>query len=119
MIDEAEREVIEEKHEEKENLEMAVQVEIAEPVIEHEVKEAATQSAKPITMKSAPPTSQVPKGQEARLVEETKIESVVKNEEVKQAEEAQKEISPLEVPQPVASNIQQIENPTVIKTEIK
>lgn len=86
MIDQAERWLVEEKHNVKENLEMAVQVEIVEPVIEHEVKEAATQSAKPITMKSAPPTSQVPKGQEARLMEEPKEERVVKDEETKQVE---------------------------------
>ena len=83
MIDQAEKEVVvEEKQEEKENLEMAVQVEIVEPVVEHEVKEAATQSAKPMTMKSAPPTSNVPKGQEARLVEGPKEEIVVKIEEI-------------------------------------
>lgn len=91
VIDQAEKEKeveekIEEKVEEKENLEMAVQVEIVEPVVEHEVKEVATQSAKPITMKSAPPTSNVPKGQEARLVEEPKQETVVKIEENKQEE---------------------------------
>lgn len=86
-IDQAEKEKeVEERVEEKENLEMAVQVEIVEPVVEHEVKEVATQSAKPITMKSAPPTSNVPKGQEARLVEEPKEESVVKIEETKHVE---------------------------------